>query len=1286
MDNPLVYIPRDRRHAIAYGQIIRDRTQGAALFADISGFTQLTEALVRELGPQRGAEELTRYLNLVYDAVIDKLHSYGGSVIAFAGDAITCWLDGDDGLRATACALAMQTAMESFAAVSTPAGNTVTIAMKAAVAVGPARRFLVGDPMLRVIDALAGTTLARLANAEHQAKRGEVVIAMDAQWVEPAAGDAILYGSEGIIQISELRHDAEMGQIVGVVQGLRQPIADAPWPELAVDALSNDQVRIWLLAPVYERLRRGLGDFLAELRPTVALFVRFGGIDYDNDDEAGVKLDAYIRWVQAIVTRYEGTLIDLNIGDKGSYLYINFGAPLAHEDNADRAAATALALRMLPDALHYIGQVQIGISQGRMRAGAYGGSNHRTYGVLGDEVNMAARLMMAAKPGQILISVAAQRSISQGFVFEALPPIRVKGKSEPAVIFALSGTRQSHGFHHATPAYTLPMVGRQRELALVAQKMAQVVQGHGQIIGITSEAGLGKSRLITELMRLAEEQEFASYGGECESYGINSAYLVWQPVWRSIFGIDSTWHVRKQIDVLQSKVVEIDPALVARVPLLGAVLNIDIPDNTLTQAFDAKLRKTSLEALLFDCLQASARQSPLFIVLEDCQWIDALSYDLFETLGNAIAELPVLLVLAYRPGEQARLRTAKVSQLPYYTGINLSPLPAAEAAQFIAAKLAQMAGADVATSPTFVERITNQAEGNPFYMEELINYLHYRGVNFADSSALEQIELPDSLQRLVLSLIDQLSESQKITVKVASVIGRVFRAAWLQGAYPELGDPARIYADLQILQQQELMLLEPSEPELMYLFRQVITQGVTYESLPFAMKSVLHEQIGRFIEQHYPDALDQYLDLLAYHYDHSANQAKRRHYLLKAGEVAQAAYANAAAIDYYQRVLPHLPEPEQAAVQLKLGQVLELVGQWREADEIVRHALALAERLAALVEQAQAQRALGGLLRKQGEYSEALAWMERARTSFAQLGDPVGVSYLLADVGDIYRLQGQYVEARRYYEESLQLATTITAYEPRLAARAYALKGAGTVATWQGDYTVARTLNEESMAIRRELGDKPGVAVLLNNLGIVARFQRDLAGARQMNEESLALFRELGDRWSMGTLLNNLAAVTSDLGDYTEARRLLQESLDIRRQLGDKAGLAFSLNTLADVVLDEGDYTSARPLLDESLKLNRELGDQTAIAYLLEDYAGLAAAQAQPARALRLAGFAAALRETIGAPLPPAEQARVDRMLAPAQITLVEQAATVVWAAGRTMTLQQAIEYALLDTPTEPII
>ena len=220
------YIPMDRRHAMSRSQRLADRTQGAALFADISGFTRLTDALVLELGAQRGAEELTNYLNLVYDAVIDEVHHYGGSVIAFAGDAITCWLEGDDGRRAVSCALAMQHAIVQFATIPTPAGGTVSLSMKAAVSAGPVRRFVVGDPEIRLLDALAGETLVRLAETEHLANSGEVLIdGLTLQALQPP------------LLISESRRDPESALVAGVVSPESILAPRSPWPRLDVDAI-----------------------------------------------------------------------------------------------------------------------------------------------------------------------------------------------------------------------------------------------------------------------------------------------------------------------------------------------------------------------------------------------------------------------------------------------------------------------------------------------------------------------------------------------------------------------------------------------------------------------------------------------------------------------------------------------------------------------------------------------------------------------------------------------------------------------------------------------------------------------------------------------------------------------------------------------------------------------------------------------------------------------------------------------------------------------------------------
>ena len=1222
------YIPFDRRQSLAEGSTLSDRMQGAALFADISGFTPLTEALARELGPQRGAEELTLHLNRVYDALITQLDRYGGSVINFSGDAITCWFDRGGDLpadlpaqRAVASALAMQEAISQLASIVIPNGQTISLAMKAAVATGSTRRFLVGDPQIQLVDTLAGSILDQLSSAEHQAQKGEVLADME---TVNQLGERL--------QISEWREAGSREQFC-VVRGLTCVVPAAPWPALPEGAIREELARPWLLPAVYERLRKGQGEFVAELRPNVALFLLFAGIDYDGDEQAGAKLDSFVVHVQRTLARYEASLIQLTIGDKGSYLSAAFGAPLAHEDDPVRALSAALDLRVPP--FDFIRDIQIGISRGRMRTGAYGSATCRTYGMMGDDVNLSARLMQAARPGQILVNKTVCQGISEGFLWEELEPIRVKGKTEPISIYGLLGKKEQSVVRLQEPRYTLPMVGRQEELGRIELLLEEALRGRGQLVGITGEAGLGKTRLVAEVIHLANERQVTGYGGECQSYGKNISYLVWQSIWRSFFNLDPSGKLDEQTGSLERHLARIDPGLVPRLPLLGAVLNLPLPDNDLTRSFDAKLRKTSLESLLADCLRARAREQPLLIVLEDTQWLDPLSIDLLQVIGRTIASLPVLLILAYRPPQVPQEQALPVSRLANFTELELAEFSTEEAKWLIQLKLKQLSGNQSKASPELVRRLTERAEGNPFYIEELLNYLNDRGHDPNDTRALEQLELPTSLHSLILSRIDQLSESQKITLKVASVIGRLFRAAMLWGTYPQLGDEHSVVTDLDTMSKMDLVALETPEPELTYFFKHIVTQEVAYESLPFGTRAMLHEQIGRFIERAYARSLDQYIDLLAHHYYRSTDEAKKREYLLKAGEAAQRNYANSGAIDYYKRLLPLVPQKEQIPILLKLGKVLELVGEWDEAGQLYRQILEMAEEMGDRQVRAWGQAAQGELFSKQGLYPEAAAWLKDARTTFEELGDQAGV--------------GQ------------------------------SLHSAGSLAARQGDFEPARMLYEQSLEIRRQLGDKPNIGHLLNNLGILARFRGQYELSRSLHEEGLAIRREVGDKWSIANSLNNIGNLALDEDNFPEARARLEEALALLRQVGDRWAIGNALNNLGNVARAQGDYEFARSLYRESMEIIQEFGDKRALAYLLEDIGLLAALQKMPERALNLIGSASELRLEIGSPLSATEQAKIESILAPVHQMLDEIAQATAIGRGKSMGLEQAIQYALND-------
>ena len=291
---------------------------------------------------------------------------------------------------------------------------------------------MVGAPEIQHIEVLAGQALNELALGEHLAKPGDVLVQA-----------AIVEAAGAHLTVAGWRADTPSGARFAVVTGITASVPATPWPDLPALALPEQQVRPWLLPAVYDRVRGGKSEFLSELRPAAALFLMFEGIDYDGDEHASAKLDAFVRHIQGVLARYDGALLQLTIGDKGSYLYGAFGAPVAHQDDAARAVAAALELQAPPAEMPFITNIQIGVAYGQMRAGAYGGITHRTYGVLGDKTNLAARLMQVAS-GSVLCDETIEQAARTSWTFEALPPIRLKGKARPVAVYRpLSKTPQS---------------------------------------------------------------------------------------------------------------------------------------------------------------------------------------------------------------------------------------------------------------------------------------------------------------------------------------------------------------------------------------------------------------------------------------------------------------------------------------------------------------------------------------------------------------------------------------------------------------------------------------------------------------------------------------------------------------------------------------------------------------------------------------------------------------------------------------------------------------------------
>jgi class 3 adenylate cyclase/tetratricopeptide (TPR) repeat protein len=1199
VDSPLVdlllaFLAPDRAAAILGRAGLPQQATGAVLFSDISGFTPLTEAVIARFGARRGGEEFTDRLNEVYDALIAEVERYGGNIIGFAGDAMAVWFPDDDGLVAVATGLAMQQAMARFARVVLPDGETVALRMKVGVCAGSVRRFVVGDPAVQCFDVVAGRLMELLSACEGAAERGEVVV-----------DGATARRLEGCIQVASWRplaHGDEVGS-AGVVEALRLEVAPRVAAPLLVTPEAAEHLRPWVAGEVYRRLASGQGRFLTELRPAAAMFVRFGGIDFEHDPAAPEKLDAYVRWVQKIIARLEGILVQLTVGEKGSYLYAAFGAPIAHDDDTTRAFVAALEiLHPPPEIRAIVDRVQIGVTRGTMRTGAYGGHRRRTYGVLGDEVNLAARLMARAGPNEILVTERAARRRLETFDLEALAPIRVKGKSEPIPVHRLLGRRQATGRQAAAGARVeAPMVGRVRELAELVARLERARDGRGQVVSIAAEAGMGKTRLVAEVMREAAARGFAVFVGDCPVLAREASYSVWIPIVRALFDVPADIGAEALRAGLEGFLTRVDPELVPRAPLLGPLFHVVLPDNDLTRTLEGKTRRASMDSLFIECLRHHAWGRPLLLVLEECHWIDAASRHLLRAVLQAMARWPVAVLLAHRPVPAGELLSAEEAALDYASGIELGDLPPEEARQLVTLRLAGVAGEGRAVPEALIDLVTARASGNPFFIEEVANLLKVQRLNLDDPRSLESLELPDSLHSLILGRIDQLTEDAQTTLKVASVIGRLFRAATLFGVHPLERGRQHLPAHLQEMRGRDVVVPEPAEGEEAYLFRHIVMQEVAYESLPFALRATIHEAIGAHLERLAGEDSRPYLDLLAFHFDRGRQDDKKRRYLVAAGDEARRGYALTSAISYYERALAVLAGAARIDVLVHLADVLELRGRWNDAFARYREARALAEGADCPAQRATIAGLMGDLFRRRGEFAEAGIWLERARQENADQGNDSGVALML------------HLE--------------------------------GTLAAQMGRFESATQLLQSAANLRERLGEELSAAKSLNNLGIVARSQGDVATALAYYERSLAIRRRLNERREVANSLNNLGFLHRFHREFDRARDLLEESVKINRAIGDRWSTANALSSLAELALDIGDADLAGRCLKESIVINRELGDRRALAYLLESFGHLGRLRREGEAALLFFAAARSLRAAIGAPLEPADAEKLEAVV-----------------------------------------
>ena len=1187
------FVPRGRRIALATGAALPEQDTGVCLFADISGFTPLTESLQTSLGPQQGAEALTEAINKVFEALIAQVHRHGGDVLGFAGDAISCWFPdrppasprpeqaaGRDVVEATlACALAMQGEMAQFSAVPTPDGKVHALTMKVGIAYGPVRRFRPGAADHGCFDVLVGATVDRMAAAEHHANKGETICAPE---VPALAGPAASWGEsrEGFRPL--LAFD-------------RAALPPLP-PVEEIPPLPAEAIRPCFPPALFDWLSGTQGQFMAELRPVISAFVRFERIDFEHDPQAGDKLDQYVTTAQRLAAQYGGNVIRLDYGDKGSVLHVVFGAPVAHEDDEVRAVGWALEQQAAVREMPFITGQTIGMSRGQVYAGALGASTRRGYTLMGDEVNASARLMQACQPGQTLVSQRIMQAAQKRFMFHQFPNFQVKGKDQTVLV--------------ATPVAPLPamqqlvaagpLIGRQQELAQLIQSLDRLLAGQGGIIRLAGREGVGKSRLVAELVQQAMQHGVRTMIGSGQGTGQDTPYLPWREILRTLFGVQSAWPAAQQAMQIQTMVQWINPEWLPRVPLFGDLLGLDIPDTPLTAALDPRLRQQSLFALLGDLLARMAAQQPLLLLVEDCHWLDEASGALLAALGWNLAEARVLLIVTHRPPlDPDRPILPTLEETGRALVLDLSELTPEGVRALVTARL----GGDVPAE--ILALIEERAQGNPLFVEELAETLR-------ETSRLQQVagrwvlvgsigaalKLPDTIQGVVLARLDLLDESSKTTLKVASVVGRTFEVQAVAGVHPAQIVPTVLDEQLATLQKRDLLLREVEAAPPAYRFKHNVAQEVTYAMLLYAQRRELHRAVAAWYERTYGGSDDgaspsllPYLPLLVRHYHGAEDPNRERHYARLAGEQAAGHFANTEALRYLGRALELTPEddlPARYPLIAARERVHDLLGDREEQAQDLAALQSLADALGERARQTEVALRRGGYAEVTGDYQAAIAAAQEAIALAEAAGDVPGQAAgrlqwgrALWQQGDLSGAQGQ---------EEAALAQAEQAALPRLQADCHL--NLGLVAHFQGRYGDARGHQERARGIYHQIGNQVGEIKALNNLGNTYQNEGDAAGARDCYEQILGLCREIGWRWGESMTLSNLGIVLESQGDYAAAVRLYEESLRLCRQIGNRLSESHALNNLGLVLLNQGDYADARERIEQSLRICRDLGNR----------------------------------------------------------------------------------------------
>lgn len=987
-----------------------------------------------------------------------------------------------------------------------------------------------------------------------------------------------------------------------------------------------------------------------ERKQVTVIFADISGFTALND---AAQTPAQVEQVLQIVNRcmtilgevvyeYDG-YIDKFMGDGIMAL---FGAPVTHENDPERALRAVFGMIRALEAFNHhppfplaepLG-IHMGINTGTVIAGIVGTTRRRSYTVMGDAVNVAARLESVSERGEILVSQETYNLTKRHFIFKEREPVQVKGKREPLVVYELVGERTQR----VGTEFSTALVGRQRELQQLQQVVRQLHQGQGGIVTIVGDAGLGKSRLVGELKQWVFDH-FDSlnwFEGRGLSYRQNVSYRLFVEILRQYLEAspdqptDVLWHTWQACGetLFADRTADI-------VPYLALMMGIKLPE---TVAQNLPLSEPMvLQQRMFhafrEWVKALTVEHPLVLVFEDLHWADSNSVHLIDYLMGIARHQPLLLLCLTRPEQECDFWQIKprveTEHHAYFSLLTLDPLGVDQSR----ALMTQLLG-NGQLPPNLDTPILKRTEGNPLFLEEVVRSLVEDGtltrlrenwtlgepVNPTD---LEQ-KIPNTLTGVLTARIDRLGDSVKRHVQIAAVIGRTFQRSVLEAISEE---PDKLPDHLTVLLGTDLIQKRSNGDEEVYAFKHALTHETAYNNLLLQQRRSYHRRIADYMAPWYYMRGEEYAGIVAHHYVQGEAWDRALKYLIRAAEASRSTFDNDNAVHFYSRALDiaalQQDRGAMATIRAGRGRILKRLGQIDRAQADFSALLDLAQSSNNPQQHLQALVELGKLRAGSPHFSQAAQYFEKALEIARQLDDVPSLVDTLIELGEFKFNMGQLVDAEALYQEGLHLAQGLGRTQ-RIAKNE---DGLVSIAISRGELEPSVAQLEKLVNAWRDIGDHQGLLKTYIYLAKTLTYQARYTESETICRAARKIYEQIGDQNWLPSLKLAFARNTLAQSAFDQTLDYLNEAIAIAQKLNNGIWQSAALSELGHVLSILGDHTQAQAHIDTAIELAEQAGSplwlsrarlQQSEIYLLSDaYADMAAPLEASLQAVQQMGF-----------------------------------------------------------------